>query len=162
MIIVSDTTSLNYLVLIGHADMLRGLFGAVYTAPGVIEELSHDRAPNMVRAWAAAPPSWLVVQQPKAILPNLRLGKRESQAISLAKELGATAVLIDDERARRTAERVGLSVQGTLGVLLLGAEAGLIDLTDALDRLGGTLFRAPAGRLEELRTRARDQRERSN
>ena len=44
----------------------------------------------------------------------------------LAQELGARYVLLDDELARRKADLIGLPVAGTLAVLLMAKEAGLI------------------------------------
>jgi predicted nucleic acid-binding protein len=46
MIVVSDTTPLNYLILIGAAHVLPELFGRVYAPTAVIKELSHARSPK--------------------------------------------------------------------------------------------------------------------
>ncbi len=43
MIVVSDTSPLNYLVLIGAIDVLPKLFGEVYAPPAVIQEFQHPR-----------------------------------------------------------------------------------------------------------------------
>ena len=64
MIVVSDTSPLNYLILINCSDLLPALFGRVFTVPAVILELAHDRSPALVRAWASAPPTWLIVKEP--------------------------------------------------------------------------------------------------
>ncbi|MGH9323477.1 MAG: DUF3368 domain-containing protein [Vicinamibacteria bacterium] len=70
------------------------------------------------------------------------LGEGERDAILLAEELGADALLIDDRDGRREAQRRKLRMIGTLGVLAAAAEQGLLDLPDALERLKGTTFRA--------------------
>ena len=57
MIVVCDTSPLNYLVLIQHAEVLPSLFGRVIAPPAVMAELQHPGAPTIVRAWAAAPPA---------------------------------------------------------------------------------------------------------
>lgn len=46
------------------------------------------------------------------------LGSGEAEVIALAKERGATTVVLDDLDARRFARRVGLRPIGTLGLLL--------------------------------------------
>ena len=51
MIVVSDTSPLNYLVLIEHSRVLPLLFGRVIAPPAVIAELQHPGAPAVVRAW---------------------------------------------------------------------------------------------------------------
>lgn len=46
------------------------------------------------------------------------LGVGESEAISLALEVQARLLLLDDRPARRLAQALGLSIIGTLGILL--------------------------------------------
>jgi predicted nucleic acid-binding protein len=57
-------------------------------------------------------------------LPSLQdvLGVGEREAIALAAELAADALLMDDRDGRREAERRSLAVLGTLRVLADGAE----------------------------------------
>ena len=141
MIVVSDTSPLNYLVLIEQVQVLPVLFGRVVVPPAVMAELQHAGAPAVVRAWAAGPPAWLEIQPPVRIDPSLGLGTGETQAISLAQELHADAVLIDERRAATIARQAGLFVTGTLGVLEIAAERGLIDLVRAVAGLRQTTFR---------------------
>ena len=144
MIVVSDTSPLNYLVLLNAADVLSRLFSDVYTAGEVVRELSHERAPAAVREWAKSPPGWLRVLTPSARLPDTaRLDPGEADAISLAKELPADAVLMDERKGRRVAERHGLVVIGTLTVIELAAERELLELRPVLDALRRTSYRIP-------------------
>lgn len=55
---------------------------------------------------------------------NLDLG--EAEAIALALELKADELLIDERLGRREAVRLGLSITGVLGVLLIAKNRGLI------------------------------------
>ena len=50
MIVVSDTSPLNYLVLIGAIDVLPQLFGEVYVPPRVMQELQRSRTPEPCQA----------------------------------------------------------------------------------------------------------------
>jgi predicted nucleic acid-binding protein len=59
MIVVSNTSPLCYLVLIGRAEILHRLYGSVHVTKKVLEELSHSEAPPAVRDWATTPPEWL-------------------------------------------------------------------------------------------------------
>jgi predicted nucleic acid-binding protein len=155
MIVVCDTSPLNYLVLIQHADILPALFGRVVAPPGVIAELRHPRAPAAVRAWAERAPPWLEVRAPRSTDPALQLGSGEVEAISLACELKADAVLIDERKALTVARQCGLFVTGTLGVLEIAAEKGLIALPAAIAALRQTSFRVSDGVLDGMLERDR-------
>jgi predicted nucleic acid-binding protein len=141
MTVVSDTTPLNYLILIESAHVLPAIFGRVYAPSAVLKELSHPKSPDAVRAWASNPPSWLMVQDPGQIGPS-KLGLGEVVAISLALELEAERVLIDDRDASREAVRSGLNVVGTLGILEEAAKRSLLDIEQKIKELKQTNFRA--------------------
>jgi hypothetical protein len=72
MIVVSDTTPLNYLILIESVHVLPALLGRVYAPSAVIHELAHPRSPEPVRRWTDSLPEWLTVQEPTRIEPSLR------------------------------------------------------------------------------------------
>ena len=134
MIVIADTTPLNYLILIGEVDILARLYGRVVIPPAVHQELISHGAPEPVRLWALTPPSWLDIQSPSLATfdfpPGLGAGERE--AIGLAEQLHSDQLIVDDLTARREAERRGLSVIGTLGVLREAALEGFIDIRVSL------------------------------
>lgn len=143
MIVVADTTPLQYLILIQHDHILPALYGRVVVPPAVISELSHDETPKQVRNWLKAAPAWLEVQGPKTITgPLVALGPGELEAIALAEELKADALLIDDWDGRQEALRRHLTVFGTLRVLADASDDGIVDIRVAVDRLRQTTFRA--------------------
>lgn len=141
MLVVCDTSPLNYLILIGSDHVLSALFGRVMTPPSVLAELSHPQAPGIVAKWASAPPPWLEVIAPSAIRQGLNLGVGETEAISLALEVRADLVLIDERAGSEVAQSLALNSTGTLGVLELAARRRLLDLSAAIDRLRQTTFR---------------------
>jgi len=144
MPVVSNTTPLNYLVLINEVAVLHEVYGRIVIPQAVIDELQHDETPAIVRQWIANHPEWLEVRQVSiahdVALEELGAGERE--AIVLAEQLGASAVILDERAARQEASRRGLLVTGTLGVLDKAAERGLLDLGEAFERLRQTTFRA--------------------
>ena len=144
MIVVSNTSPLCYLILIGHADVLPKLYGSVATTQTVLTELRHADAPPLIRAWATTPPDWLKVHADPAAADNALadLDAVERTAILLAEELHADIVLLDESAARILATQRGLRTAGTLAVLRDAAQAGLLKLPEALDRLRKTNFRA--------------------
>ncbi len=143
--IVADTTPLNYLVLIQTADILPILYRKVLIPPAVKDELAYTNTPESVRAWISQPPLWLEVvclRQPvDSALSHLDAGERE--AISLASELQAGLLLMDERDGVNLARERGLKVIGTLAALDLAAARGLIDLSTMFDRLSATTFRSP-------------------
>jgi predicted nucleic acid-binding protein len=150
MIIVSNTTPLNYLIIIGEAGILHQLFGQVVIPQAVIAELQRPETPDIVRRWISQHPSWLEVRAPSAVDTTLRLGAGEREAISLAQELKADQILLDDKQARKAALERGLAVTGTLSVLEAAGQRDLINLPAALERLRQTDFRAPTQLVEDI------------
>lgn len=144
MIVVADSSPLRYLILIEQANLLPVLYGSILLPTAVVEELSRDETPRPVRKWIENLPGWVGVRKPQQSLPELApaLGRGEREAIALAQEIRADALLVDDEAARREAYRRNIPVQGTLGVLDLAASHGLVSFTAALQRLMETNFRA--------------------
>lgn len=151
MIVVADTTPLRYLVVIEREHLLPALYGRVLIPPAVADELNHENAPELVRAWLAARPSWLEIRQPAGALPTeVDLDRGEREAIALAEEPAADLLLIDEWDARLEAERRHLRVVGTLRALADGASRGLTDLEESFERLRNTNFRASPELLESL------------
>lgn len=164
MIVVADTTPLNYLVLIKVVEVLPALFGRVYAPPMVILELSDSRGPEQVRNWANSPPDWLNVREPGQMDETLSriLHKGEVEAILLARELRADWVLIDERKASREAASRGLRVAGTLGILEEAGARNLLDYENSRDRLvnetnfyvGNDVLRESARRYYERRRKS--------
>ena len=152
MIVVADTSPLRYLILIEHVHVLPALYGHVIVPPAVIVELNQERTPDLVKTWLSTMPEWLKVQAPMQALTARRsvLGAGEREALALAAELSADALLIDDRDGRREAQRLGVPVLGTLRVLVDASEHGLAQLSTAFDRLRRTNFRATEQLLKRL------------
>lgn len=141
MIVVSDTSPLNYLVLIGAIDVLPQLFGEVRVPPAVVNELQSAKTPEHVRRWISSPPEWLRQVSPSSVMEfESPLDSGEAEAIALALEIEAAAVLIDEKKGRAIANARGLATIGTITVLELAAERRLLNLADAFAKLRETTF----------------------
>ncbi len=137
MIVVADTSPLNYLIQIQCEHVLPRLYRVLVVPLGVIEELKSDKAPSAVKAWFEGLPHWLEIHA-LASTPNPELnhlGRGEREAIQLAEEQHASLLLIDERKGQSETARRGLSTTGTLGVLLDAGEAGLIDPPQTYRRL---------------------------
>lgn len=141
--VVSDTSPLNYLVLIEQIDILAELYERVLIPQAVYRELSAAEAPASVQTWTSSPPVWLevssVLLKPEEGLQSLHAGERD--AITLALQRQSNALIIDERHGRDEAEKRQIKVIGTLGILAIAHEEGLLDLRQALTRLQQTTFR---------------------
>ncbi len=145
MIVVADSGPLHYLLLVDQILLLRRFYGQVVIPEPVASELSAASSPVIVSTWIAHPPEWAVVTavspgQIASVTDDLDLGERA--AIALAGSLLADLLLIDEAAGRVEAKRRNLRVTGTLGVLRAGAEQGVVNVADVLDKLRATSFYA--------------------
>lgn len=157
MIIVTNTSPLLNLAVIGEARLLPELFGQV-TAPNMVREeidslrLRDDRFRSADVADTANFSA--VGDSSRVALLSLHLDPGEAEAIALALEVQADLILLDERRATRAARQLGLKTLGLLGVLLLAKRKGLIhQVRPLLDRLetDAGFWIAPDLRLHVLR-----------
>lgn len=153
MVVVADTSPVNYLVLIGQIEILPRLYTRIPIPPAVLAELNHPAAPEPVRHWAAHPPGWLEVLTPKSRVNITQLDPGESEAIALATEMHVEVLLIDERAGRQEAARRGLKIAGTLSVLDEADQAGLVDFDAAVVLLRHTSFRVSAAVLAAIEER---------
>lgn len=134
---VLDSACLIGLERIGRLDLLPALFDPILVPPTVESEFGSR-------------PAWMHVEAPsdRGMVAALRLvvDPGEAEAIALAYEKGIR-IILDDRKAREAAQRLGIPVTGTVGLLLVAKREGIIaailPLLDALDachfRIGNTL-----------------------
>jgi len=122
MIVVADTSAISNLLTIGYEWILRDLFGVVIVPPAVETEL---------RVWHPELPAFISVQSPGKASPTPELAQMldrgEIEAISLALQIHADLLLLDERKGRAEARRLGLKITGLLGVLLEAKKSGLLE-----------------------------------
>lgn len=125
---VLDSTPIIALALIGKLDLLQRLYDQVVIPPAVQQEVlaggpgAAGRAELRQASWVRVIP----LQDPRRAEMLSDLDQGEAEVIALAQELGADLVVIDERLARRHTKRLGLTLTGTLGVLLRAKRAGLV------------------------------------
>ena len=144
MIVISDTSPLLALWKIGHLQLLPRLYGGVFIPAEVELELRDGEHSASGTAIFQSCGGWLKVCAAKSVVAIDGLDFGESAAITLAQELGADLLLIDERFGRRVALEHGLAIRGTVGVLEDAASRGLIDLSAAFELLKATDFRISA------------------
>lgn len=142
LVVISDAGLLIALSSIHQLDLLNTLFGKIMIPEAVYHEvvLLGKGRPGEREVKEAA---WIQRKQvnihgfSNLLLDKLDAGERES--IVLAYDTQADYVILDERLARRRAQLLGLTVLGTLGVLLLAKKAGQIqcvaDLLFDLERM---------------------------
>ena len=142
MIVVSDTSPINYLLLIDQLDLLPRLFQQIIIPDVVRDEMLDLGAPPVLQQWISDSPPWLTVQAVSVIDETLNaLDLGEQAAITLAQTLPADLLIIDERLGRQIACDRGLPIIGTLGILDDAADQGLIDLAETIAQLQQTSFR---------------------
>jgi len=143
--VVADASVLIALSNIGQLDLLEPLVGEVVIPPEVAREVAPGVAlPPWVRTRALERPLDLRVGE-------AALHRGESEAVSLALELGAERLILDDLPARKLAKKLGLSIVGTSGLVFLAKRKGLIPaVRPVLDALRAKGFRLRQDVYEEI------------
>jgi predicted nucleic acid-binding protein len=149
MIVVADTSPLITLAQIGCLDQLNHLFGTIHLPSEVERELTAKGPGQGVPDVLSLMRGWVVVRAPATIrlFPGLHPG--EVAAISLALEQTAR-LLIDEKAGRKVAAANGVTVIGTVGVLVEAAERGGINLAESFAKLKATSFRFPDVALDRI------------
>lgn len=136
MIVVSNSSPLIALTQIGRLGLLGQLHPDIFIPPAVAREID----PSVPRR-----PSWLAVKplllprHPETVSGSIGTGEHE--VISLGLELRAERLILDERPARRLAASLGLSVIGTIGLLLAAKDRGLlVKIKPELDRLRAARF----------------------
>jgi predicted nucleic acid-binding protein len=153
IVVVADTSPINYLILIGKVELLNQLYKRILLPPAVLAELKHPLSPKPVHDWAVNTPAWVDVVSPKTSLIGVQLDSGESEAIALAAEVHADVLLIDEQAGRQEAVRRGLRVAGTLSILDEAERAGLVNFDDAVAELRKTSFRVSQTVLAEIKAK---------
>jgi hypothetical protein len=125
--VVANNTPLVGLWVLGRLDLLRELFDVVFVPDAVRAEFVATEQERRAAALDAC--SWIVavpLAHPQRTLAYSGLDAGEAAVLALAEERQAALVLMDERRGRRYCQRLGIPVAGTLAVLLLARERGLI------------------------------------
>jgi predicted nucleic acid-binding protein len=125
--IITNNTPLVALWTLGHLPLLHDLFGEVWVPEAVCAEFMAVEPALRQETLASSP--WIrciTLQNPHRVAVFIGLDQGEAEVLALAEAYPPRLVIMDELRGRRYAQRLGLPLTGTLGVLLLAKERGLI------------------------------------
>lgn len=131
MIVISDTTPIIALIKINRIDLLEKLFDEVLIPEAVFDELTTNSF--FANETAIVKSSTFLKKtsvQNKKSLQILQaasgLDDGESQAIILADELKSDVLIIDEKKGRKVAQQLGITITGTIGILIQAHDEGMI------------------------------------
>ena len=129
MIVVSDTSSLCNLAIVDHLWLLESIYQTVIIPDVVARELaaaSNPLIPAILQSGWIQPQPLTNSELANQLQQERGLDAGEANAIALALELQADDLLIDERLGRQEALRLGLSIIGILGILLVAKQRSLI------------------------------------
>lgn len=154
-LVVLDNTVLSNFALVERSELLSQLWGdAICTTQAVLAEYARGVASGVVPAvlWnTLAPIEFTQAEQQFAADLSLRLGAGERTCLAAA-YLRRGLLVTDDRRARTLARRLGVSVTGTIGVLVRLVRDGRLTHAAADMLLANMIsagFRSPIRHLDE-------------
>jgi len=141
MPVVSNTSPILNLAIVGQLELLRQQFGEILIPKAVLDELKVDEErPGSQAICEAIASGWIQVQEasnePLVQLLKQILDQGEAEAIALAIDLKADWMLLDEREGRKVAKSLGLNVTGILGILLRTKQLGELEsLQPVIDEL---------------------------
>ena len=128
--VVVNSTPLLVLGNIDKLSILKELYGTIYISEAVYREVieKNDKASRTVLASL----NWITImridnpQDYAMYRAKLHAGEVETMILAQQKSFQADLVILDDLAARKTAQYLGLTVTGTLGVLIKAKQKGII------------------------------------
>ena len=136
-LIIADASCMIILTKIGRLDLLRRLYRTVTTTSVVAAEYGLP-LPEWMRLEVAAD----TIRQQQLVL---LVDAGEASAIALALERPGCTLILDDYKARKTAEKLSIQLTGTFGVLLRAKRQGLVPaVKPLLEQIRQTNFRFSA------------------
>lgn len=152
-VVVSDAGPLIALARVDALQVLRKLFGQVLIPEAVRNECCARPGIDTDRITTALGQQWLLatpVGMPEG--RTAQLGTGERQALALAQAHPSALLLMDDRLARREAARLGLPFVGTVRVLWIAEQRGLIPSAEQMvSRMSASGYRISIDLLDVIR-----------
>ena len=161
MIVVCDSTILIGLAGIGRLDLLRKVFSKIFIPEEVFHEVV-EKGADKPGAKDIKNSDWIeiisVKDRTQVNLLMISLDKGEAEVLVLAKELLADLIMIDEEKARKSAVIAGYNVMGLLGLFILSKSLGLVpQIKPLIEELRKKRFRIGDRLVSEALKRAGEQ-----
>jgi len=143
--IVCDSTALIGLAKIGNLELFEKIFGEIFVPNAVFVEVV-DRGKGRPGTKEVQDARWIrkrTVKDNRTVeMLVAEMGRGEAEVLVLGKELNADWLILDDERARNSAQSAEFHIIGLGGILHLAKQLGFIPaVKPLLDQLESKNFR---------------------
>jgi len=128
MVVVSDTSVIWYLFVTGNLELLQKIYTEIIIPERVKQELQAAESTQLEQTLLST--QWIKVQAPSSLLLVKEyvgiIDDGELNAFSLAIEIKAGLVLVDDNDTRKIARKLNLTFTGLVGIALEAEKLKLV------------------------------------
>jgi predicted nucleic acid-binding protein len=141
--VIADASCFIILYKIGELELLQKVFDEVFTTVEIANEFGLPL------------PVWINIQSVKDQYQQKKLEREvdrgEASALALSFEIKNAIVILDDQKARKLAEKLKINYTGTLGLILRAKLEGIIpSVKELLEKIKNTNFRFSEEILSEI------------
>ena len=133
-LIIADTSCFIILSKIDELELLQKIYVQIVTTSDIAIEFGEVL------------PDWVIIKNVSnknyQDILELQLDKGESSAIALAMEIENCTIILDDYKARKVAQKLNISITGTIGVIVKAKQLGIIkSVQPILEKIRNSNFR---------------------
>ena len=131
---IADTSCFIILSKIDELELLQNIYVQIVTTSDIAIEFGEVL------------PDWVIIKNVSnknyQDILELQLDKGESSAIALALEIENCTIILDDYKARKVAQKLNISITGTIGVIVKAKQLGIIkSVQPILEKIRNSNFR---------------------
>lgn len=133
-LIIADTSCFIILSKIDELELLQNIYVQIVTTSDIAIEFGEVL------------PDWVIIKNVSnknyQDILELQLDKGESSAIALAMEIENCTIILDDYKARKVAQKLNISITGTIGIIVKAKQLGIIkSVQPILEKIRNSNFR---------------------
>ena len=141
-LVIADTSCLIFLTKIDELNILRANYSRIIITPEIAKEYTREI------------PEWIEIISVKnkslQLVLEESLDRGESTALALSFEIKDATVILDDLKARKVAGKLGITITGTIGVIVKAKLRGTIpSAKNILLKISDTDFRISSKTIDE-------------
>lgn len=136
MVVISDTSPLITFLKIDRLDLLETIFKEVEVPKAVYNELitkKYNKEAKKIKSAKFIKIKNVEKDKTQSIVKEYSLDKGESEAIVLALNNEECLLIVDEVKARKVAQKMGLKIMGSIGILMYSFKKGYINKEEIIN-----------------------------